>query len=91
MTNLISTEEAKADISNSPPLHNEDLLEHAPTHGTYLDKEEGSHLSGEHRQYLIERHGTFDLDPLPTMGTADPYNWPQWKVNLHNNALLGFH
>lgn len=62
------------------PLHNEDL-EHAATHGTYLDKEEESHLSEEHRQYLLERHGTLDLDPLPTMGIADPYNWPTWKVS----------
>ena len=62
------------------PLHNEDL-EHAATHGTYLDKEEASHLSAEHRQYLLQRHGTLDLDPLPTMGDADPYNWATWKVN----------
>jgi hypothetical protein len=51
--------------------HNEDL-EHAATHGTYLDKEEASHLSEEHRQYLIQRHGTLDIDPLPTMSDADP-------------------
>lgn len=67
--------------SPAGPLHNEDL-EHAATHGTYLDKEEQSHLSTEHRDYLIQRHGTVDLDPLPTMGTADPYNWPTWKVNF---------
>jgi hypothetical protein len=79
---------AKENIAESPPLYNEDLLEHAPTHGTYLDKDEVSHISQEHRQYLIERHGTFDLDPLPTMGTADPYNWPQWKVGLYNVLLI---
>lgn len=70
----------KADFVANEPKHNEDL-EHAATHGTYLDKEEASHLSEEHRQYLLERHGTIDLDPLPTMGTADPYNWPQWKAS----------
>ncbi|KAF5848551.1 hypothetical protein GGP41_005921 [Bipolaris sorokiniana] len=58
------------------PKYSEDL-EHAATHGTYLGKEEASHLSEEHRQYLLQRHGTLDLDPLPTMGAADPYNWPQ--------------
>jgi hypothetical protein len=85
MANPISMANAKENITNPPPLHNEDLLEHAPTHGTYLDKDEVSHLSEEHRQYLIERHGTFELDPMPSMGTADPFNWPQWKVSLYNS------
>lgn len=69
----------------SVPLHNEDL-EHTATHGTYLDKDEASVLSDEHRQYLLARHGILELDPLPTMGTADPYNWPTWKVRsqIHN-------
>jgi len=67
-------------ISKEPSC--EEDLEHAATHGTYLDKSEASRLCEEHRQYLLERHGTLDLDPLPTMGTADPYNWPQWKVSL---------
>jgi len=71
-------------ISKEPS--SEEDLEHAATHGTYLDKSEASHLSEEHRQYLLERHGTLDLDPLPTMGTADPYNWPQWKVGLPQSS-----
>lgn len=37
-------------------------------------------LSTEHRQYLLDRHGTLDLCPIPEMNDADPYNWPQWKV-----------
>lgn len=37
-------------------------------------------LSESHKLYLIERHGTVDLDPIPTMDSADPYNWPSWKV-----------
>jgi hypothetical protein len=37
-------------------------------------------LSPEHRAYLLERHGTVDLDPLPSMDPADPHNWPSWKV-----------
>ncbi|EAT78828.2 hypothetical protein SNOG_13804 [Parastagonospora nodorum SN15] len=68
---------------------NEDF-EHAATHGTYLDKEEASHLSEEHRQYLIQRHGTLDIDPLPTMSDADPYNWPTHKKVL-NLAFVAFH
>jgi MFS family permease len=71
------------------PHHSPDL-EHAATHGTYLDKEEVSHLSEEHRQYLLQRHGTLDLDPLPTMGDADPYNWPTWKKVL-NLVFVAFH
>jgi hypothetical protein len=77
-------EEVAADLH-----HNEDL-EHAATHGTYLDKEEASHLSEEHRQYLIQRHGTLDIDPLPTMSDADPYNWPKYKKIL-NLAFIAFH
>lgn len=37
-------------------------------------------LSESHKSYLIERHGTLDLDPIPSMDSADPYNWPSWKV-----------
>ena len=37
-------------------------------------------LSKEHRDFLLERHGTLNLDPLPSMDLADPYNWPTWKV-----------
>lgn len=37
-------------------------------------------LSEAHREYLLRRHGTLDLDPLPSALHADPYNWPTWKV-----------
>ncbi len=37
-------------------------------------------LSPEHRQYLLQRHGTLDLDPMPGPSDADPYNWPHWRV-----------
>lgn len=39
-----------------------------------------SELSEPHRAYLLQRHGTLDLEPLPSMDPADPYNWPLWKV-----------
>lgn len=29
-------------------------------------------LSDSHKSYLIERHGTLDLDPIPSMDPADP-------------------
>lgn len=40
----------------------------------------GSSLSEPHKAYLLQRHGTLDLDPVPSMDPADPYNWPLLKV-----------
>lgn len=37
-------------------------------------------ISQVHRDYLVERHGTMILDPLPAADPADPLNWPAWKV-----------
>ncbi|KAJ0414458.1 major facilitator superfamily domain-containing protein [Aspergillus carlsbadensis] len=51
---------------------------------------EASTLSEQHQAYLIERHGTLDLDPIPSMDPADPYNWPLWKKSC-NLALVAFH
>jgi hypothetical protein len=48
---------------------------------TYLEGRAASGLSPEHQQYLLQRHGTLELDPIPGMGSADPYNWPVWKVS----------
>lgn len=33
-----------------------------------------AHLPQEHKDYLIRRHGTLDLDPVPSADPADPYN-----------------
>lgn len=43
----------------------------------------GFHLPSHHRDYLMKRHGTLELDPIPGIGPADPLNWPEWKVSLH--------
>ncbi|KAA8651192.1 uncharacterized protein ATNIH1004_000070 [Aspergillus tanneri] len=43
-----------------------------------------------HREYLWQRHGTLDLDPIPSMDPADPYNWPGWK-KVANLCLVAFH
>lgn len=43
------------------------------------DQDEGE-LSPQHREYLLQRHGTLNLDPMPSADDADPYNWPVWKV-----------
>lgn len=48
------------------------------------------HLSPEHREFLLDRHGTLDLNPIPSMDPADPYNWPSWKKGT-NLALVAFH
>ncbi|KAJ5874890.1 uncharacterized protein N7529_003320 [Penicillium soppii] len=47
-------------------------------------------LSEPHKSYLIARHGTFDLDPIPSMDPADPYNWASWKKTA-NLSLVAFH
>ncbi|KAJ5344679.1 hypothetical protein N7452_002683 [Penicillium brevicompactum] len=50
----------------------------------------GAFLSEPHKSYLIQRHGTLDLDPIPSMDPADPYNWASWKKTA-NLALVAFH
>jgi len=57
-----------------------DDIEPTATHATYIDTGTAAGLSQEHQQYLLQRHGTLDLDPIPGIGDADPYNWPNWKV-----------
>jgi hypothetical protein len=44
-----------------------------PTQATYFN-EATARLTPAHRDYLLRRHGTFNLDPIPDMGDADPYN-----------------
>ena len=46
-----------------------------------------AHLSEQHRQYLLAKHGTLDLEPIPDMTDTDPYNWPLWRVRDHNFAI----
>ncbi|KAK7408897.1 hypothetical protein QQX98_008901 [Neonectria punicea] len=47
-------------------------------------------LSAEHREFLFSRHGTVDLDPMPSMDEADPLNWPKHK-KIVNLTLVAFH
>jgi hypothetical protein len=37
-------------------------------------------IAAAHRNFLMKRHGTIDLDPMPSMDEADPLNWPKRKV-----------
>lgn len=57
---------------------------------TYIDTGAAAGISQEHRNYLLQRHGTLDLEPLPSADPADPYNWPQWK-KLANLSCVAFH
>ncbi|KAL4763518.1 putative MFS transporter [Aspergillus foveolatus] len=49
-----------------------------------------SRISTAHRDFLMERHGTLELDPIPSMDPADPYNWPSWK-KIANLILVAIH
>lgn len=53
---------------------------------TYIE-DGGSNISQSHREYLLQRHGTLNLEPLPSEDPADPYNWPVWKVRIRDNRL----
>ena len=55
---------------------------------TQLESEEVANLSPEHKQYLLDRHGTLDLDPVPDMSDADPYNWATSKVSVSQSDEL---
>jgi hypothetical protein len=47
-------------------------------------------LPAEHREYLLARHGTLDLTPLPSIHPQDPFNWPTWKKDIFL-GLITFH
>lgn len=47
-------------------------------------------ISPEHERYLLERHGTLALDPLPSADPEDPLNWPSWKKDIQI-FLVAFH
>lgn len=49
---------------------------------TYYNTKDANDLSEDHKAYLLQRHGTLELDPLPGYGDADPYNWTTSKVSL---------
>lgn len=43
-----------------------------------------------HQEFLLARHGTSDLVPLPSQSVNDPLNWPSWRKNV-NIVLVSFH
>ncbi|KAI0533885.1 major facilitator superfamily domain-containing protein [Xylaria digitata] len=60
-----------------------------PEHFESYDESQTS-IPEAHRQYIIARHGTDKLDPLPDFNDADPYNWPRPKKWL-NLLFIAFH
>ncbi|KAJ7624471.1 major facilitator superfamily domain-containing protein [Roridomyces roridus] len=66
--------------SDSKPVDVEKTIEFSDTDS----------LSDEHRQYLLQRHGTVELDPMPSMDPEDPYNWSTTK-KVTNLVLVSFH
>ncbi|KAL1846962.1 hypothetical protein Daus18300_014092 [Diaporthe australafricana] len=75
-------------LSPPPSVKLEEAQEPRDIQREYGD--EVINLSDEHRDYLIQRHGTLDLDPIPDMSDADPYNWSQ-KKKVTNLFLVAFH
>ncbi|KAK4548426.1 hypothetical protein LTR36_009336 [Oleoguttula mirabilis] len=69
--------------------HEEFVEALGPVH-THIESTEISRLSQEHRDYLMQRHGTLELDPVPDMSDADPYNWPKSR-KVTNLTLVAFH
>lgn len=47
-------------------------------------------ISEEHKSYLIAKHGTYNLDPLPSMNDDDPLNWLQINKNIQL-GMISFH
>ncbi|CAD6448545.1 ddd63ed4-46f7-40fe-be80-76e9749d285a [Sclerotinia trifoliorum] len=72
---------------SSPSGEFSENIDHTATRATYIEADE---LSQEHREYLLSKHGTLDLDPLPSHSDADPYNWTNRK-KVTNLFLVAFH
>lgn len=75
---------------NHEPKHDNEFVEKLEPTLTYYPTNAIADLTPEHRDYLLKRHGTLELDPIPDFGGADPYNWPAWK-KVTNLLLVAFH
>lgn len=79
MANNVDNTEKDMLPANGSEQQIEDLKQ-SDTKQTYYNPTDVYELSQEHRAYLLERHGTLELDPIPGFGDADPYNWTSHKV-----------
>jgi len=78
----------RQESADFPPATQQKII--ATHFGSNVEDAAGAGLTPEHREYLMQRHGTLNLDPLPSANPADPLNWPDWKVvpSLYTHALL---
>jgi hypothetical protein len=67
-------------LHTSHEQNGEQIKRETSPDASHLEEAKNAHLSKEHKAYLVQRHGTYDLNPLPSMDPADPLNWPNWKV-----------
>jgi hypothetical protein len=75
---------------DAPSSEHEDIefLEEGEGGSPSISDMNASRLSQAHREYLLNRHGSLDLDPLPSADDDDPYNWPAWKVRMSIHVYL---
>lgn len=59
-------------------------------HVEHLPHVSGEQLPPDHRDFLLARHGTLQLTPLPSSDPRDPLNWPTWKKDIYL-GLITFH
>lgn len=87
MTNGADSQEKRNGLGDEV----EERIEHlklSETCRTYYDPSEIHDLPEEHKAYLLERHGTLELDPVPGFGDADPFNWTSQKVCENARAFV---
>lgn len=59
-------------------------------HSVYNEDIAPAELSTDHYEFLMKRHGSVQLDPLPSNDPLDPLNWQEWKKN-YEIILIAFH
>lgn len=72
------------------PVHLEDHTIEYGLDPSWDEAEAATGLSLVARTYLINRHGTLNLEPMPSPSDADPYNWRQSK-KIWMLLLVAFH
>lgn len=73
--NTMSSSSIASDIEKGTTQHNEEF--------------DPVEISSDHHDYLIQRHGSVQLDPLPSRDPEDPLNWANWKKN-YEIILIAF-
>ncbi|CAK7201025.1 hypothetical protein SEUCBS139899_003726 [Sporothrix eucalyptigena] len=71
-----------------PVISKDEMGQHLET-GTSSPAIEAD-IAPDHYNYLVERHGTANLDPVPCFDDLDPLNWPKHR-KITNLILVAFH